>query len=378
MQPSIGYRQSGTIPLLLAITVALAVGCSDSTGPTRPSVQVSIATTGADLDPDGYVLVIDSTTTRPVGVNETIVVRDVPVGTHNVWLKGIAPNCVINFQGPPVSVWRGDGGSPSVVFTVSCVTRSIPVALASTQLLFVRDGRIYRTKADGTGLVALDSGETPTWSPDGQRIGFARGGNLYVMNADGANVQRVGGVPGTYSYAPTWSPDGRQVAFVSGGDDEAPSQITVVSLDAASPPVTIPDSWAPAWSPDGSRIAFVAWGSAGGTAVWTIEPDGSNPTKLTNYSGWWGDLAWSPDGKQIALSAVGDGLAVMNADGTGLRVLTKLPASRPAWSPDGQAIAFTLSDACNEGCTRRVFYVTADGSTTGLLIENGDSPSWHK
>jgi TolB protein len=74
-------------------------------------------------------------------------------------------------------------------------------------------------KADGTGFVRLttaygwDSGAA--WSPDG-RLAFVRSmygdsGQLFVMNADGTGVSRIGaGVTGDH---PTWSPDGTRLAF---------------------------------------------------------------------------------------------------------------------------------------------------------------------
>jgi Tol biopolymer transport system component len=60
--------------------------------------------------------------------------------------------------------------------------------------------------------------KAPTWSPDSKFIAFVsnRDGNLeiYVMNADGTNQQRL-----TYTSAeegwPTWSPDSRFIAFFS-------------------------------------------------------------------------------------------------------------------------------------------------------------------
>ena len=393
MQPSIGHGRVGAVSLLLAL--ALATACGDSTGPSgtpadtqaRGSIQVSVTTTGADLDPDGFVLVIDdSTPTRPLDVNGTTVVRDVPAGTHALRVEGMATNCMVTAPNPNsvygvTTVTLGAGGSPSVAFSVSCFTRSIPPTLAATQLLFVRDGQIYRARADGTGLVALGSGYDPIWSPDGQRVAFSRDFDLYVMDADGANVQRVGGNPGVGASWPTWSPDGRRLAYdfvhIDGVEyEEVPETTAVVSLDGASAPVIIPHSYAPAWSPDGSRIAFGVWGTVtgAGTGVWTVAPDGSDRKELLpgRDVNWVPDTpAWSPDGKRIALAGY-DGIIVMNADGSNQRVLFNIrgTADRPAWSPDGQVVAFSVGNS--------VFYVTADGSTTGLLIDNGNSPSLSK
>ena len=48
--------------------------------------------------------------------------------------------------------------------------------------------------------------------------------------------------------------------------------------------------------------------------------------------------AWSPDGSRIAFH-LGDGIAVINADGTGLvRLPDRLSAGSIGWSPDGTRI----------------------------------------
>jgi len=52
---------------------------------------------------------------------------------------------------------------------------------------------IWVMNADGTSptLLVENNSTTATWSPDGSWIAFDRGGSLYIMNADGSNVQRV-------------------------------------------------------------------------------------------------------------------------------------------------------------------------------------------
>ena len=63
------------------------------------------------------------------------------------------------------------------------------------EVVFERDGDIYRVRLDGTGLRRLTRsprGETqPEWSPDGRKIAFARGTNLIIMNADGSRPHQI-------------------------------------------------------------------------------------------------------------------------------------------------------------------------------------------
>lgn len=110
-------------------------------------------------------------------------------------------------------------------------------------------------------------GEEPVWSPDGTRIAFTSHrhyhSSIYVMDADGSDVERL-------------------TNFGRGS--------------AASP----------AWSPDGTRIAFASNSHDGNAKVHVMDADGSGVEQVTNHSGNDQHPAWSPDGTRIAFDSNGD------------------------------------------------------------------------
>ena len=112
----------------------------------------------------------------------------------------------------------------------------------------------------------------------------------------------------------------------------------------------------PAWSPNGAKIAFVRQDSVGRN-IYVMNPDGSGVTRLTEGPQVEFQPTWSPDGSKIAFvrsHVYDDGISsyswteiwVMNADGSGETRLTSdlRASSTPDWSPDGNKIAFTRID----------------------------------
>jgi len=98
-----------------------------------------------------------------------------------------------------------------------------------------------------------------------------------------------------------------------------------------------------------------------GLSVWTINPDGSSPTRLTNGKPRRDNVplfasvseeapAWSPDGTRMVFHSInrspGPGcLYTMNADGSNLNMLVGSVGDciSPSWSPDGTKIAFAAA-----------------------------------
>jgi TolB protein len=220
----------------------------------------------------------------------------------------------------------------------------------------------------------------PAMSPDGTRVAFdstrRRGeaeplntSDLFVMNADGTDQQFL--VRGSSA---TWSPDGRHIAFhasASGtglpikldpGAATADSDIFIVDGDngfrSHGKPRNLTDSPAvidddPDWSPDGKTIVFTSHASTDNPVnsptaeIYSMSADGlGKPVRLTNNTEEERAPAWSPDGKRIVFCCRRNGpdfeICIMNADGTGERVLTdnSIPDLTPTWSPDARTIVF--------------------------------------
>ena len=102
------------------------------------------------------------------------------------------------------------------------------------------------------------------------------------------------------------------------------------------------------------KIVFHTNRDAGNYEIYTVNPDGSSPTRLTTTAG--NDLTpkWSPDGTKIAFVSIRDGnyeIYTMNADGTNQTRITNNPAQdvQPAWSPDGTKIAFGTTAGWQRG-----------------------------
>ena len=94
-------------------------------------------------------------------------------------------------RGPDGVIAVGSGGNVTLVDAGGSVVRS--------------------TTQEGTS-----PNEWPAWSPDGTRIVFAgastEGFDLYVMDADGTNVERVTDAPDD-EVTPAWSPDGERILY---------------------------------------------------------------------------------------------------------------------------------------------------------------------
>lgn len=394
-----GVNQRVNVTAGEVTTVRLTITCLARVGeapPAEGTLEVRTSTTGIELDPNGYSVLVSNAgggevTSLFLPITGSILVDLAPGAFYLVVLNGLAPNCHVVDDGSltrTVSVVANE--TIRVTFAILCQP-AYPTRLpAGSQLAFVRDGRIHLVNSDGTGIVKLTDGPAdcdPAWSPDGTRIAFVRGcgglsSNVYVMNADGSNLVRR--APGA---DPSWSPDGSKIVFAAVGFGS--SNLYVVGSDSLSQAVTelvVYGGWEaqPSWSPDGKTIAFVSDREFYDfTAdVFVLSVSDQSIKRLTSAIsshpfGQFYEPTWSHDGTKLAVDKCvlefyicdSGTLAVMSADGSGVRDLAFIRSwASPTWSPDDRTIAFSVGNI--------ISWIHADGSARGFIIDNGHSPAW--
>jgi Tol biopolymer transport system component len=206
------------------------------------------------------------------------------------------------------------------------------------------------------------SDKTPSFSPNGKKIAWERGDNLYKMDANGTNQRKI---PNTTHFN---FEIGRYGSY--GGN--------------------------PAFSPGARKIIFDK-----GKNIWTINPDGSNPTRITNALAGDSSAAkptfvhpvWSPVNNKIAFSWLYRGAREIHvmalSELQGEKILDAssriTPAGigvyRPDWSPDGKKIVYECSEApCESGTNHshnpNIYRVNPDGSNNIPIVTSSADDSY--
>ena len=304
---------------------------------------------------------------------------------------------VVTTTEPVTTTSSTTAGSPTTTTTTTvrpttttskAVVTTAPATTASTvsrsggcpadevpRIVFVRYGpnggpprHLFSVKPDGTCLTQLtfDNGNPsvlnwgPSWSPQRDRIAFVRKDvGLMVMDADGHNerVLLPETQPQTSGAWTSWSPDGTSIAFAGRVDG-----LLVVDSRTGSDRKVADERGhivaTPTWSPDGVSIAYSVDRDPGRMDIVTIRADGSGPKTIGQGFG----PDWGSDGR-IAFGPKGGGVAVMNADGSGVDQLLDDPTAGGAqWSPDQTQLVFGRNGG-------EIAVMNADGNAMHPLLQ---------
>ena len=288
---------------------------------------------------------------------------------------------------------------------------------------------LWIVNTDGTDHRRLSKGSAARWSPDGTKLAYIDSSQIHLRWMDTGATAKLTQLTQS-PRAVAWSPDGQQIAFSMlvpeppprlatlpkkpegakwadppklitrlknradgvGYLDHGYHHLFVLPVEGGTPRQVTSGSFhhrdAPVWTPDSQALVF----SANRNEDWEYEFRNSEIYKvsvadgtvqaLTDRNGPDRSPTVSPDGRQIAYLGYDDhirtyqvtGLYVMNADGSGKRLLTEdldRSVSNPAWALDGRGIFFQYDD---EGNTK-VAHVTPEGEVR-VLADNVGGTSY--
>ena len=286
--------------------------------------------------------------------------------------------------------------------------------------------------------LADTAGHDGAWSPDGKKLVYVKGSDLYLADGDGTESHRLASLPGR-AWGTAWSPDGSLIRFNVIDPKTRISSLWQVLADGTNLHPLLA-SWRQSnrksdisglggeccgrWTPDGKYFVFDSGGQ-----LWALREKESllrkvtrEPLQLTSGAINYGfpipskdgrklfavaglargelvrydakskavepflsgisaqDVAFSKDGQWVAYVLYPEGtLWRSKADGSDRLQLSFPPlyAMVPRWSPDGKQLVFFDYET---GKPTRIYLVSADGGTPKAMMPGGPEtqtdPTW--
>lgn len=235
---------------------------SFATGNIEPLTQGEGGAFRPVLSPDGQFMVYGTRYEAQTGLR----IRDLKSGSDRWLTYPIQRDAQENFRPPSRDLLPGYSFTPdgqSVVFNAFGKIWRVDVAKGSRQEIPFTADVALQTGPDLTAPYRVPQGDLtatliqdPRPSPDNNRISASVLTKIYVMDADGKNLERL----------------------TKSNQNE----------------------FKPIWSPDGRWIAYTTWSDVRGGHIYKMRSNGKGkPKRLTDAEAFYTDLAFSPDGNTI-------------------------------------------------------------------------------
>ena len=270
-------------------------------------------------------------------------------------------------------------------------------------------------------------GQDGAWSPDGKRLAYANGSDLFLAESDGTEPHKLVSVTGSV-LTPVWSPDGSELRLTVQDLKTGANSLWKVSAEGANLRPLLPGWHNPPneccgkWTADGRYFVFQSQGqiwalpekrdllqrALGKSFQLTSSPmalawplpgrDGKKlfvvgqtlRVELLRWDSKSGqfvpflsgisaqDVSFSKDRQWVAYVSYPEGMLWRSKPDGSERLQLSYPplyATLPSWSPDGKRIVFSNWNlpARRPG---RAYLVSADGGSPRELMSGDAGPHW--